>query len=281
MRSAMIFFSLFVFAAVAYANDQDFDSGSLREGYLEGYHHGSEDLRAGLSFDYKHAPEYQTGTSYSSLDNCEFRLAYVEGYTDGFFRHPSRYRASVPAVAAPQQDYPYENRGRAGFATVYDNNGYGGSNSRFQIGRYETLPEGWNDDIESIQLSGGVRVILFDEKDFGGEKVVIERDTADLGDFEDKAASMIVEPMKGGFVTVFKEPGYQGTVREFDIGRYSSLDNDWDDEIESLQLSGNVRVILFDREDFEGERMVVERDTLDLGDFRKKAASMIVEPQNP
>lgn len=275
MRSAMIFLSLFIFAAVAYANDQDFDSGPLREGYLEGFHHGSEDLRARLNFDYKHAPEYQTGTSYNSFDNCEFRLAYIEGYTDGFFRHPSRYRASVPTPA------PYENRGRAGFATVFDDNGYGGSNSKFQIGRYQELPEGWNDDIESIQLSGGVRVILFDEKDFSGEKVVIERDTTDLGDFEDKAASMIVEPMEGGFATVFKEPGYQGTVREFDIGRYSSLENDWDDEIESVQLSGNIRVILFDKENFEGDRRIVERDTLDLGDFRKKAASMIVEPRNP
>lgn len=278
MRSAMIFLSLFILAAVAYAHDPDFDSGSLREGYLEGYKHGSEDSRAGLNFDYKHAPEYQTRTSYSSLNDCEFRLAYVEGYTDGFFRHPSRYRASVPALSVPQ---PYENFGTRGFATVYDEPGYSGSNSRFQVGKYQALPEGWNDDIESLRISGGVRVILYDEKDFGGEKLVIERDTTELQDFENKAASMMVEPMEGGFATVFKDPGYQGTVREFDIGRYSSLDNDWDDEIESVQLSGNVRIILFDKKDFEGERMIVERDTVDLGDFREKAASMIVEPLTP
>jgi hypothetical protein len=278
MKSILVFISLLLLASVGYAHD--FDNGSVREGYLEGYHHGSEDHRSGVNFNYGHAPEYQSGNADNSLDNCEYRIAYIEGYVDGYFTHASRYDQSQLPPSTPSQ---YGEYGRpqgqvGGSVTVYDEPGFRGSSSSFEIGRYAKLPEGWNDDIESIRLSGPVRVILFDEKDFGGEKMVVERDSDDLRDFENKSASMIVEPMSGGFATVFKKTGYQGDVRELEIGRYPSLKDGWDDEIESVQISGNIRVILFDKKDFEGRRMVVDRDAFDLGDFRKKAASVIVEP---
>ena len=47
--------------------------------------------------------------------------------------------------------------------------------------------------------------------------------------------------------------------------------------IESIQIQGNIRVILFDLSDFHGETKVIDQTTSDLGSFKNKAASMIIE----
>ena len=51
-----------------------------------------------------------------------------------------------------------------------------------------------------------------------------------------------------------------------------------DDDIESVRVNGSFRVVLFEHDKFQGRSIVIERDTSDLGSFKRKAGSMIVEP---
>ena len=145
-------------------------------------------------------------------------------------------------------------------------------------GRYPILDASWNDEISSVVLTGNVRVILYDKKNFQGKTMVLERSSPDLEEFKNKAASLVVELTSRAFITAFKDAGFRDSAREFEIGRYSQLDDGWDDAIESIELTGSVRVILFDERNFECQQMVITSDTLDLNRFRKRAASLIVEP---
>jgi hypothetical protein len=268
----MILFTLLIltFGFVLYADP--IGDGDFRDGYSSGYRHGFQDQQERLNFDYQHSGH--EGFRYSDQTSCEFQLGYLQGYVDGFFGKSSR-------VSELHEEPPYAgSSGRLNFGTVtvFDEPGFDGKSEAFQVGRYADIGDRWNDDIESMQIVGPVRVILFDKKDFEGARTIVESDSPNLASFKKRAASMIVEPTNGGFATVFTGEKFQGSVREFGPGKYPALENDWNDAIESVQLNGRVRLILFDRKNFEGQRRVLETDVSDLDEFSKKAASLIVEP---
>lgn len=210
MKRILIMLSFLVFAGLVYADDFDYRDSGFREGYAAGFHHGAEDVRARLNFDFTHAPEYRNGVGYNSRSDCEFRVGYAEGYADGYFRRNPKYDVN-------DRDDDDHHGG-------YDNGGY--DNSGSGTGGYGYPRPGYGN----------------------------------------------------ATVTVFTEPGFRGQVRQFPVGRYEYLYGGWDDQIESLQTNGNVRVILFDERSFRGNRRVIEGSAFDLRDFRRKAASMIVEP---
>ncbi len=81
-----------------------------------------------------------------------------------------------------------------------------------------------------------------------------------------------------GAVTVFTGTGYQGYARAFGIGQYASMEGRLDDDIQSVRVNGSVRVVLFEDDKFRGKSIVIDRDTWDLGNFKRKAGSMIIEP---
>ena len=79
------------------------------------------------------------------------------------------------------------------------------------------------------------------------------------------------------YATGYKDAGFHGESEKFLIGEYPKMEGGWKDEMKSVSLNGAVRVTLFDKEKFEGKKLVIEQSTYDLGDFKGKAASMIVE----
>jgi hypothetical protein len=81
------------------------------------------------------------------------------------------------------------------------------------------------------------------------------------------------------YVTLYKEEGFRGESEKFLIGEYAKLEGGWKDEAKSIALVGGVRAQLFDKERFEGKKLVVENSLYKIeGDFRGETASMIVEP---
>jgi Beta/Gamma crystallin len=166
------------------------------------------------------------------------------------------------------------------YVMAYKEKGFRGKSQRYDVGDYGQL-EDWKDDIQSVQLIGGVRIVLYDKEQYQGKNMVVERSTADLGDFREKAASLRVEPFQCQVAIAYKKTTFEGTPREFPVGEYRTLTNGWEDEIQSIDICGNVRVTLYDKKEFEGDKETVEKGTIDLGKFRKKAASMIVEATVP
>ena len=186
-----------------YSDDHHY-SGDFQQGYSEGYNHGLRDRSAGLNFDFRHSDRYSNGDS-------DFRSGYAEGYSDGFFNRGANYNRSDDRddyyrsrnYSDRDRDYDRDGRGgyyRSGAVTVYTHRGFSGSATTFSVGQYPYLNGRFNDSIESIRVSGDVRVILFDDANFRGRRVVLDRNAWDLGGFRRKAASMIIEPIRYGYM---------------------------------------------------------------------------------
>ena len=81
------------------------------------------------------------------------------------------------------------------------------------------------------------------------------------------------------YITVYKEEGFRGESEKFFVGEYRTMQKDWKDEIKSIAISGPVRATLFDKEQLEGRKVVVEHSIPKLPDeMRGETASMLVEP---
>ena len=164
-----------------------------------------------------------------------------------------------------------------GYVIAYKDKGFKGESARFSVGEYKELKGDWDDEIESISLIGPVRVILFDDDDFEGKKVLLEQSTYELDDLDEEAESMIVERFDCSSAAVFKDTTFRGKSKTFRAGEYPKLDDGWGGSIESIDLCGDVKVTLFDDENFKGNSLQIEQDQIDLGDFNKKADSMLIE----
>jgi hypothetical protein len=208
MKRFLLALFFLVFAGLVYADNFDYRNSGFLEGYSAGFHHGVEDVRGRLNFDFTHAPEYQNGVGYSSRSDCEFRVGYAEGYADGYFHRSPKYGNNYQNHGGygnggySNGGYGNGGYGNGGYGngygaavTVFSEPGFRGSARQFPVGRYDYLYGGWDDRIESLQTNGNVRIILFDERNFRGDRRVIEGTVVDLRDFRRKAASMIVEPI--------------------------------------------------------------------------------------
>src|SRR6187455_1303724 len=92
---------LISFTAIVYAHDPQYNDQnySFQSGYSSGYGHGSRDQQSRATFNFRHDSEYRSGMEYTDHQSggenhhndveqrdVNFRLGYVEGYADGYFR---------------------------------------------------------------------------------------------------------------------------------------------------------------------------------------------------
>jgi hypothetical protein len=176
------------------------------------------------------------------------------------------------AAATPSTETP-------SYIVVYKEEGFHGESEKFLVGQYATLESRWKDKIKSVSLVGSVRATLFDKEQFDGKKVIVEQSMYKLpGDMRGETASMIVENFTCAFVIAFKDTTYHGDSRQFPVGEYPKLNDGWDN-MESLELCGQVTAELFKKENFQGESVKIDTNKIDLGKFSKKTKSMKVVPR--
>ncbi|MDR3765237.1 MAG: peptidase inhibitor family I36 protein [Acidobacteriota bacterium] len=85
---------------------------------------------------------------------------------------------SLPAFA--QRDWGHGPQPRSG-ACFYQNEGFGGNYFCMKIGdRWASLPPGFNDHISSIRVFGGARVRVFNDGNFRGISLRLDRDAFNL-----------------------------------------------------------------------------------------------------
>jgi Ni/Co efflux regulator RcnB len=193
------------------------DQQAYQFGYDEGYHHGMADSEAGLNFDYTHSHHFQSGISYNSYVNARFRSGYIQGYKDGYYsnsgydrnddyygeyqdrdRDDHYYSGDYYNRDYRNGDYgngDYRNGNSGGFVTAFTDDRFGGSRVSFRVGQYPYLNGRLHNSIDSMEVRGPVRVILFDKPNFRGKSIMIDNDVFNLDDYDfgDKAESMIVE----------------------------------------------------------------------------------------
>jgi hypothetical protein len=191
---AILFTLLITCGVTVYADEHN----GYATGYSEGYQRGWHDQDGRVTFDF-HGPDY------SATSDCDFRSGYVEGYADGYFRRPSAERTGTNYNYSNNnydhdRDYDRDDHRASdtyggGEVIAFADTGFHGSARAFPPGQYSELKDGWDDKIESIQVNGPVRIVLFDKKDFKGESITVTQNAPDLGDFRKKAASMVIEPL--------------------------------------------------------------------------------------
>jgi len=206
----LFLFSLCAFNGVLFAHDaqeQRTLQGAYENGYARGYQHGLQDVRSGMNFDFRDDKDYQnTGIDHNTYDisgSCDVRVGYLEGYVDGYFRHQARFEINTNSGLTNNwgnnwgfSDGSPTSGGHPGSdasVVAFTQSRYSGHSQQFRPGQYPRLDGELNDSIDSITIRGNVRVILFDDNNFRGQRVVLDHDVSDLGNFKSKAASMIVE----------------------------------------------------------------------------------------
>jgi hypothetical protein len=160
----------------------------------------------------------------------------------------------------------------------------------------------WNDKISSVYIEGDFMVTLFQDKNFNGPSVVLDHSTADLRkisgsmDWSNRATSLYYEPNQplygDGEVIFYDNPSYSGNsfvlaagdeISDLFYKRRDSVWRNWDDEIESLTIRGNIYVELFEYADYSGRSVVLsgsEPDLFYLG-WKKRTSSVLVIPITP
>lgn len=207
--SLFLMVTLISFASFVYAHDQEYDDQnySYRAGYTSGFEHGNTDQQARTNFDFRHDRQYQTASRDShqnvSRQDLNFRLGYVEGYADGYFRRNPVIDFQQQQGSSGQYNHHNNNNRAYGFPdqgaiTVFTGTGYKGYSREFGIGQYPSIEGRLDDDIQSVRLNGSIRVVLFEDDKFRGKRIVLDRDTWDLGDFRKKTGSMIIERARYG-----------------------------------------------------------------------------------
>lgn len=292
IRTLFILLAMFAGVAIVYAqNPSDLtistDEQAYRKGYVAGFDHGVIDQLAGLDFNFKHDHKFQSGISWDSETNANFRAGYEQGYRDGYYQKSemTKQHARPQELPAGIQAFRFGykegyNHGlidrEAGLDFNYQHAHNFQSGISFDTFTNESYRAGYKEGYEDGYHGEAQKITGVEGKTEPPEHEVAkvpENEATEVPQHE-TTKSPQDENTK---VTVFAEEGFKGDMQQYDIGRYPSLDKD---KIESIQLSGNVRAILFDRPNFQGQRLVIEKDTADLGDlkFASRASSMIVEP---
>jgi hypothetical protein len=161
------------------------DAEAFRYGYDQGYNHGQIDSQTGRDFDYRRNPHFESGMTFDTYRDENYRAGYKQGYEEAYADHPRNSDIKVLTIPSKQKSQ--------GSVKIFTDVAYGGQSEQLSVGRYPYL-EDWNDQIESVQIDGNVRVILYDQKDFQGQSIVLEQNSPNLDafNFNKKAASMMI-----------------------------------------------------------------------------------------
>lgn len=123
------------------------------------------------------------------------QLEYAEGGGDAFchleWESPSQLREIIPQAQLYSRP-----SSTTGPLTVYENSNYGGFHAGLPIGAYKLaglqLKGVLNDEISSLKIAEGYKVVLFEHENFLGDSIVLTTDNATLGTWNEKVSSVKV-----------------------------------------------------------------------------------------
>jgi len=161
------------------------EADAFKFGYNQGYNHGQIDSQTGREFNYRRNPHFESGMTFDTYRDANYGAGYKQGYEAAFTEHPRNSEIQIKVVPSERKS--------AGSVRIFNETGFGGQMQQLSIGRYPYL-EDWKNEIESVQINGNVRVILFDQNNFQGQSVILEENAPNLDsfNFDRRAASMMV-----------------------------------------------------------------------------------------
>jgi|GEM_PF-1731817 hypothetical protein len=175
--------------------------------------------------------------------------------------------------------------------TIYQGD-FSGASKSFGPGRYgrDSLGIG-NDELSSVKVPPGMRVTLYEDKNFQWSSLVLTEDanTAFLSksDFNNKTSSLIVEQIENvmPMVTLYQDD-FAGPSKSLPAGRYDYANMGiGNNSLSSIRIPRGFRVTLYEHAAFEGRTLELRRDAhtdlLIANNFNDVATSMVVEQIPP
>jgi Beta/Gamma crystallin len=161
------------------------DADAYKFGYDQGFNHGQIDSQTGREFNYRRNPHFESGMTFDTYRDANYRAGYKEGYETAYTEHPHNSEIQIQVIPSQQKS--------SDSVRIFTESGYGGQMQQLSIGRYPYL-EDWKNEIESVQINGNVRIILFDQNNFQGQSIVLEQNSPNLDafNFNRRAASMMI-----------------------------------------------------------------------------------------
>jgi hypothetical protein len=168
-------------------------------------------------------------------------------------------------------------------ATVYKNDNFNPPFQEIGPGSYDMgdLTFG-NDEISSVRVPEGLRVIMYEHGNFKGDKRMLVRDYdfwASGDTFNDKTSAILVEEV----ATFYQHANYGGKKLILGIGRYDltkiggsagtpsygtgDFDINWNHVISSMKVPPGLMVILYDSADFTGRSWVFNENVPDFSQY--------------
>lgn len=125
----------------------------------------------------------------------DIQLQYGEGAGNAFCRLEWQSASQMRQVIPRAQLYSRPSSTK-GPVTVYENPNYGGFHAGLPIGEYKLaglqLKGVLNDEISSLKIAEGYKVILYEHENFQGASITLTADNANLTGWNDKVSSMKV-----------------------------------------------------------------------------------------
>lgn len=168
---------------------------------------------------------------------------------------------------------------------VYEHAGYGGWERCFGVGEDIRDLGNLRNSISSVRVRGRAEITLYEHPNFDGREVSIDSSVTDLRQiarfWNDETDSLRVG--RAGFggrpsrqerredrVCVYQHVNYQGNSVCWDSGEeiLDLREVGWNDGISSVRTFGGTRVAFYEHADFDGQRLIVDRDIPDLTQVR-------------
>jgi hypothetical protein len=195
----------------------------------------------------------------------------------------------VEAVEEPKQEQittPHVNEVEE-VVTLYQGD-FNGLSITLGPGRYGVNQLGiGNDELSSIKIPHGLRVVLYEESAFQGRSWVLTQDARaevfEKNNFNNKTSSMLVEPLKNSTLVTLYEDNFSGLSRSLPPGKYDVQQLGIGDKaLSSISIPWGYKVQLFDKPAFEGLLMTLRADTdqefLTQNNSNNRVRSIIIEP---
>jgi hypothetical protein len=182
-HARMIFMALALLAISAFV----YADNAYQVGYDQGYRHGLSDREDGLNFNVE---RYRVSTPNNSYSDSQFYEGFKNGYAEGYGKELS----NLSSEGYQYRDRDYRSEGNV---IAFKDKEFEGTMMQFPMGRYADLDDmNWDHSIESMQIPSDARVILFENKNFKGQSLILEKDAPNLAElnFKKRAESMIIEP---------------------------------------------------------------------------------------
>lgn len=168
-------------------------------------------------------------------------------------------------------------------ATIYSDTNFGGNSKELCAGNYDisdlTAFGIGNDELSSIRVSPGYKVLLYENKGFNGSEKSITESSGSLGDFDNTASSLRVETAAP--CTLYADPdfciGQDFGPGDHDISEFTAPGGVGNDMASSIRVSPGYKVTLYKDSNFSGASKVYTVSNMWMTDFDDCVSSLKVE----